>query len=83
VYEAAVQLVKAHHELQHEVAKLRFKSTFGTEACRNCEGLKAGPGVLATCFQVQACNYTNIKEGTNPRHLRILESFLRDDPKTP
>ena len=59
-----------------EAAKLRFRLNFGSEYCDNCDGLRAGPGVVATCFQVKQCNYTNFKDGeVAPRHLRIIQSL--------
>jgi hypothetical protein len=62
---------------------MRYKLNFGTERCLDCDGLRAGPGVVATCFQVQQCNYTNIKEGeVSPRHLRVIET-LAGTPKKP
>ena len=75
-WEASQQLVEAYRTLEIEAAKLRYKLNFGTARCQNCEGLHAGPGVIATCFQVQRCNFTNVREdNTTPRQLRILESL--------
>lgn len=54
-------------ETEEEAARLRFKVTFGSPACERCEGLTTGPGVVATCFQVKRCRYTNVKEGELPR----------------
>lgn len=55
---------------------MRFTQHFGTSRCQSCDGLHAGPDVVATCFQVQQCHYDNIKtEGTNPRHLRVLSNL--------
>lgn len=71
VYEVAQRFTLAYRELQKEVASLRFKVNFGTEICRNCEGLRAGPGVLATCYQVQSCSFTNIRTHSE-NHLRVL-----------
>lgn len=76
VFEAAVALVTAYRDLQCDLAKVRFEINFGTDRCRNCDGLKAGPGVLATCYQVKQCNFTNVKEADqNPRHLRVLANL--------
>lgn len=50
-------------ELDEEAARLRFQVNFGTPICTRCDGLRAGPGVVATCFQVRRCRYTNVKEG--------------------
>jgi len=61
-YAAAVRLIEAHSKLELEAARLRFSINFGTSVCDHCEGLKAGPGVAATCFQVKRCNYGNVKD---------------------
>jgi len=56
-----------------EAAKARFHSNFGSKACTSCEGLRAGPGVVATCVQVSLCYYTNFKEGDlTPKQARML-----------
>lgn len=68
--------MKAYRRLHHELAKLRFGTNFGTDICTDCDGLKAGPGVVATCFQVKACNFTNVKEGDDAnRHLRVIANL--------
>lgn len=78
VYAAAKDLVAAYREVQRELASIRFKVNFNTERCRNCDGLKAGPDVIATCFQVQQCNFTNVKESDQDRrHLRVLTSLVK------
>jgi len=61
-WEVSQAILKLTSELIVESARLRFKIEFGTPRCRNCTGLKAGPGVVATCYQVQQCYYTNIRE---------------------
>jgi hypothetical protein len=72
-YLAALELQKAYRETLVEVSKLRFKLNFGTVTCQNCDGLKAGPGVTATCFQVQRCDFKNIKEGDeDPHQTRVI-----------
>ena len=71
-----MHLIEAYRALDVEAGKLRFKLNFGTARCQDCDGLRAGPGVVATCFQVQRCDFTNVKEGAvSPRHRRILESL--------
>jgi len=73
-YQSALELKTAYHEALIEASRLRYRVNFGTEACSNCEGLKAGPGVVATCFQTQKCNFDSIHEGSeSPTHLRILD----------
>ena len=73
-YQAAQELRAAYHEALNEAARQRYRAHFGSESCNNCEGLKAGPGVLATCFQVQKCNFDSIREGSeSPTQLKILD----------
>lgn len=71
VYEAAQKFVSAFHALDKEAAQLRFRVNFGSEKCSKCEGLRAGPDVLATCFQIGECRYTNVKNPTT-RQLGVL-----------
>lgn len=57
-----------------EAGKARFEKNFGTARCESCEGLKAGPGVLATCFQVRQCFFTNIKTSdTTPKQEKLIQ----------
>lgn len=73
-YNSALELRTAYHEALNEAARQRYRSNFGSQTCNSCEGLKAGPGVLATCFQVQKCNFDSIREGyESPTHLKILD----------
>lgn len=73
-YQAALDLKTAYHEALNEAAHLRFLVNFGTDKCHNCRGLKAGPGVIATCFQIQKCNFDSIREGSESRyHMRIID----------
>lgn len=56
---------------------MRFRMNFGTPICESCDGLKAGPGVTATCFQVRQCTYDNVKQGdVTPRQKRVIESLM-------
>ncbi len=81
VFSAVKKLAEAYQELCVETSRLRFRVNFGTPICMSCNGLKAGPGVLATCFQIQRCNYDHILDGdASQKHLRILKS-LEVDPK--
>lgn len=76
-YASAQQLADAYHEALLESSQLRFKVNFGTERCANCTGLHAGPGIIATCYQIQRCDYANVKEGQEgPRKKRILQRLL-------
>jgi hypothetical protein len=52
-------------EILRQAAKDRFAVNFGTDVCLSCDGLKAGPDVLATCYQVRQCNYSNVKRTTS------------------
>lgn len=61
-----------------EAAKARFLKNFGSELCESCDGLKAGPGVAATCFQVRQCFFGNIKETvTSPRQTQVIKTLLK------
>lgn len=78
-YQAAVALAASHREVFAEAAQLRFQANFGTSVCDSCDGLKAGPGVIATCHQVRRCLYDNFKEGVvDPRQARILRMLGKE-----
>lgn len=80
-WEVSRQLVELAKESVAEAARARFKVNFGTPRCDSCEGLKAGPDVAATCFQVRQCFYGNIKQGElTPKQGRVLKLFLGLDP---
>ena len=77
-YSSSQELIKEYHLLQLETSKLRFQVNFGTPVCETCSGLRAGPGVSATCFQVKQCNYSNVREGgETPSQKRILEGLMK------
>lgn len=79
-WDATQQLVAFCREALTDGAKARFKANFGTSMCDNCEGLKAGPDVVATCFQRQLCYFANFKATTtSPKHLRVIDSLLGDE----
>ena len=78
VYEEAQKLSGAYKALQSEVAQLRFRVNFGTPICQNCDGLHAGPNVVATCYQAKECHYTNIRT-TKGHSLRVLEHLLDNE----
>jgi hypothetical protein len=42
-------------------AQDRFRQNLGSPLCTNCDGLKAGPDVVATCFQLGRCYFANRK----------------------
>ena len=75
VYREAQKLVAAYESAQTEVARLRFSLNFGTAVCGNCDGLHAGPDVVATCYQTKECRYTNVRAGTK-KQLRVLDHLL-------
>jgi hypothetical protein len=80
-FDAGMRLVTAYQTLFHEAAQLRFQINFGGPFCQHCEGLTAGPGVAATCFQIRQCTFGNVKEGdATPKQLRVLQNLL-DPPK--
>lgn len=77
-YAKAQLLADSYHEALLEASQLRFRVNFGTDTCQNCTGLHAGPGVIATCYQVRRCDYTHIKDGQEgPRKIRILQQLLK------
>ena len=76
---AAQELQLAYHEALLESGKLRFKLNFGTTVCESCEGLKAGPDVVATCFQIKKCEFKSIRNGAaSPRQLQILRKMTTE-----
>jgi hypothetical protein len=78
-----MQLVERFREVSLECAQLRFRANFGSQMCESCDGLKSGPGVVATCFQTKRCHYTNVKEGdATPRHLRVIEALMHPKEST-
>jgi hypothetical protein len=74
---AASELLALCRNLILEAAKARFEKNFGTVRCDTCDGLKAGPGIVATCFQVRQCFYGNIKADASPRHERLIEILTK------
>lgn len=75
MYQEALVLAKAYREVEAEAARLRFQVNFGTSVCEPCDGLRAGPGVVATCYQTRECRYGNVREGDKKR-LRVLDDLL-------
>lgn len=61
VWSLTQQLLGMARRLTHEAAQARFEANFGTSMCNACDGLKAGVGVVSTCFQAKRCYYGNIK----------------------
>jgi hypothetical protein len=76
-HQAALDLREAYHEALLEAAHQRYRVNFGTTTCDNCDGLKAGPGVVATCFQVQKCNFDSIRDGSESKHhLGVIDRLV-------
>jgi hypothetical protein len=74
VWGCTQEVLREFDRLEQDSAKLRFQVNFGTSVCNRCEGLTAGPGVVATCFQVKQCRYTNVKDtGLD----QIIESLIK------
>lgn len=77
-YAAAMELRDAYQEALQEASKQRFRANFGSDFCANCTGLHAGPGVIATCYQVQRCDYTNFREDSvDIRSKRVITNLLK------
>lgn len=77
MWEVSRRLVEMSKGAVAEAGRVRFKVNFGTSRCDHCEGLKAGPGVVATCFQVRQCYYDNVKQGDiTPKQARVLKTIL-------
>jgi len=60
-WQATRDLIQISKRAVREAAQSRFKANFGTSRCDTCEGLSAGPDVIATCFQMKECYYSNLK----------------------
>lgn len=75
-WDKAQELSSLAKEALRQAARDRFKVNFGTDVCNACDGLKAGPGVLATCFQIRQCNYSNVK-GTTPRQETLITRLTK------
>lgn len=71
------KLLTLARQAVQDAASARFKVNFGTSPCESCDGLKAGPDVVATCFQVKQCYYTNLKTSDeSSKHERILSRLV-------
>jgi len=77
VWEVSRELLAFVRSAVDEAARARFEVNFGTEICQRCTGLKAGPKVTATCFQVRACYYTHFREDKmSPKQHQIIGKLL-------
>lgn len=80
-YTSAVQLQKEYRKLRRDMARLRFQLNFGSQECENCDGLHAGPNVVATCYQIQRCYFQNLRKGEVEGHqVQLLERLSSRDP---
>jgi len=78
VWEVAQRLLAISHEVVVEAGQARFRANYGTAICEKCDGLKAGKGVIATCFQLKRCYYSNLKEtDTSSKQQQIIEGLTR------
>lgn len=77
-FTTAKAICESLRDVVAEAASLRFHVNFGTPICDRCDGLRAGPGVVATCYQMRQCHYGNFKEGeASPRQRRALDVLNR------
>ncbi len=84
VWKASRSLLAYAEQVTKEAATLRFQVNFGTDRCQNCTGLKAGPGVVATCFQMKQCFYSNFRGDTiSPKQGRVLDYLDAIQKKSP
>lgn len=75
---AVGELLSVTRDVVQEAGRARFLANFGTPVCESCEGLKAGPGVVATCFQRRQCFYANFTaDSASSRTQRIIESLTK------
>ncbi len=70
------KLLETTRALMIEAAKVRFEVNFGTSICERCEGLRAGEGVVATCYQAKLCYYRNMRKDATPKQQGIIESLI-------
>ena len=74
----ARRLLSMARGLAHEAAQARFEANFGTPRCNSCDGLKAGRGVVSTCFQARRCYYDNIKTtDLSSKQKAVIEGLTR------
>lgn len=77
VWKEVQALVSASKNLVRDAAKDRFKANFGKEICNHCDGLKAGPDVVSTCFQLKQCYYSNVKSRTSPKQSKLISLLTK------
>jgi hypothetical protein len=77
-WETSQKLIHLAREAVLEAARSRFKVNFGSTRCDHCEGLRAGPGVVATCFQVRQCYYDNIKGTPSSKQELVVRRLMEE-----
>ena len=81
-WEVTQRLITMSRTLQKEAATARFKANFGTKMCDSCDGLKAGPTVAATCFQLRQCYFTNQKVQADRKQARLIDRLTQSHTQT-
>lgn len=77
-WEAAKAIVDEARVAVTQAGAARFAANFGTARCDSCEGLRAGPGISATCFQRKLCYFTNFREEAgSARQLRVITALSK------
>lgn len=76
---ASKRVLALAQEAVVEAGRARFLANFGSDVCDSCDGLKAGPGVVATCFQRRQCFFTHFKTlDMSNRQQRVINSLTPD-----
>jgi hypothetical protein len=60
-WDATQRFIRDVRHFSNEAARDRLRQNLGTAVCGSCDGLKAGPDVVATCFQIGQCFYQSRK----------------------
>jgi hypothetical protein len=80
VWEAVRSFIRDVRAFSNEAARDRFAANFGSSMCESCDGLKAGPDVVATCFQLKQCFFGNKKSiDTSRTHKSVVEGLSRGE----
>ena len=80
-WQAVRSFVQEVRAFSDEAAQDRFAKNFGGPRCESCEGLKAGPNVTATCFQIRRCFFTNRKSIDVSKVLSSVVDKLESEPR--
>jgi hypothetical protein len=77
---AVNEFIKEIRAFSNDAARDRFSKNFGSSLCESCEGLKAGPDVVATCFQLKQCFFTNKKSiDMSPSQESVIERLTQSE----